>query len=276
MSIIKKYAVCVHNELRAVKTIKNNFYKNFIHQLNADLFIVARNNYKAETVNLFSENVVSVNLYDEIQQDTYINLHKLHNISNYLNFAHLQWYYNYYKIYETLGDILEKNYEYIILTRSDFLHMFEFPDILKLEGETENIFWTYEGMDWGGINPCLICVPSIYIKEYLKSFFEILQDEKNINELNSLDLNCERYTKFIFDKKGWKNGKIQPNAIITCDSMEEKTTWGHISYDQRTELFYKCPEFYSLTMINLQEYNQGKKWFITNEGECKKIVLTKF
>ena len=239
MSIRKKYAVCIHNELRAVKTIKNNFYKNFIHKLNADIFIVARNNYKADTVNLFNENIIRVDLYDEIQTDIYINLHKLKNNSNYLNFSHLQWYYNYYKIYEIIGDILENNYEYIILTRSDFLHMFEFPDILQLKGETENIFWTYEGLDWGGINPSLICVPSIYIKEYLKSFFEILQDDKNINELNSLDLNIERYTKFIFDKKGWKHGKIQSNAIFICDSAEEKTTWGQILYDEKNGFFYK-------------------------------------
>jgi len=272
----KRYAVCIHNELRAVKTTRDKFYENVVERLNADVFVITRDSYKPESIHLYDKNLVKSFFYNEIrEEELYFNLPRLINSDNYLNTAHLQWYYNYYKICEIIGDVLEKNYEYIILTRSDYLHLFEFPDILGLiqskSSDTDvddaaavaapnDVFWCYEGYDWGGINMSLICVPSVHIKEYLKCFYEFLQDEKNIDELNNLHLNAERFMALIFAKKKWEVGRFLFNAFITCDSYEEKTTWASIKYDDATNTFFKHEFPFETSRIHLSQYNEGKRW----------------
>lgn len=152
--IKKKYAVCIYGELRSINTIINNFYDNFINKLNADFYLMAQKTNEEEmdnTINMFEKNVIDKELYDKPEniRGLFNNYEKLIQHENYIIDPCLQIYYNLYKIYEKYGDNFEKNYEYIIMTRSDYLHIFPFPDILHLNNN-KNIFWCYDGHEWGG------------------------------------------------------------------------------------------------------------------------------
>jgi len=262
-------------EPRVIPIIRDNFYKNLIKPLDADLFIVFQKGYKEEDIDLLNENVVSKKLYDKPNKDIYVNYDKLTKNDNYLIDSILQVYYNFYFIYQNYGDVFEQNYEYIIMTRSDFMHVFEFPDILDVintnkRNEVElsnnkNIFWLYDGMEYGGISLNFMCVPSAYIKEYLKVSYEFLQDKNNINELNSLVLNNEKYFKLIFDKKKWEIGKIQNNAFISCDKENEKSTWGTIKYSEKHNVCYKYDEQLNNTYTALEQYTNNQRWIYNDE-----------
>ena len=96
----KKYAVCLWGELRAIKTIRDNFYKNLVDPLNADVFIVVQKGYKDEDINLFNDNVITKIAYDKPSNSIYTNYDKLEKRNNYIINPCLQIYYNWYYIYE--------------------------------------------------------------------------------------------------------------------------------------------------------------------------------
>lgn len=189
--------------------------------------------------------------------------------NNYIDISCLRLYENLYKIYEDWGDVFEQNYEYIILTRSDYLHLFPFPDIVNL-CDDKDIFWCYDGHEWEGINGTLLVVPYKYIKEFLTCMHNYLQESNNISLLNSMDLNAERFIKIIFEINNWKIGKIAPNAFITTSSYNEITTQGTIYYCNNNKVFYKyvCQKNYAYD--SLDKYNNNEKW------SFQKDIVTRF
>jgi hypothetical protein len=194
--------------------------------------------------------------------------------NNYINIPYLNLYYNWYKIAETFGDIFEKNYEYIILTRSDFLHLFPFPDIARLYGKND-LFWCYDGHEWGGINATLMCIPVQFIKKFLCAPFNYLQDSNNIKRLNSLSehLNTELFLKIIFEDNDWKIGKVQPNAFITASSLDEITIWASIQYSHTYNVFYKYEDQMNEAFQSLNQYNNNEKWKLICFDESTIIAL---
>jgi hypothetical protein len=272
-----KYAVCIWGELRSIDNTINNFYNNLITPLNADLYLMVQNtndNNMDSRFDLFKNNVIHKEIYNNPDNiiDLYQNYNKLKQNNNFIIDSHLKIYYNFYKIYEKYGQLFEDNYDYVIFTRSDFLHLFPFPDILRLI-DTNDIFWCYDGHEHGGVNICLICVPSIYIKDYLKSFYTYLQDVNNIEKLNELNLNIESYTKLIFNENKWKIGKIQNNAFITAESFNTKTTWAKILYSETHNVYYKYQEQLDNTIDSLGLYKLNKEWTYVKHNDIDMIIL---
>jgi hypothetical protein len=273
VSLSKKYAVCMYGQLRACGTILENLNKFLIEELNADLYLVAQytgtdiDNY----INLFNtENKIIYHPPDVTK--IFINYDLLEKKNNYLDKSCLQLYYNMYIINNIFGDILEKNYEYIILTRSDYLHLFPFPNILNLCNK-DDIFWCYGGHEWMGVNSTLIGVSSKYIKEYLSSFYNYLQDPSNINYLNNSYLNAEQFIKIIFDKFNWKTGKIEPNAFITATNLNELTTWSAVKYCPEKNVYYKYDGQLQQAFDSLNKYKNNKGWNITYINNMDYIIL---
>jgi tetratricopeptide (TPR) repeat protein len=274
--IKKKYAVCMWGQLRSVKEIIENLYKNLLEPLEADFFIMAQKTGtdNDKNIDLFkTENKIMYQSPDVTK--IFINYNKLLKKNNYLNISHLNIYYNFYKIGKTFGDIFETNYEYIILTRSDFLHLFPFPDVSSFFDKEDLHYWCYDGHEWGGINATLICVPSTYIKSYLFSFYTYLQYPNNVVRFNKIsrELNSEYFIKVIFDDNNWKIGKIEPNAFITASSLNEITTWGKIYYSDRYNLFYKYEEQMIRAFNCLNQYKNNEKWHLCCLNGMYKIIL---
>ena len=265
----KKYAVCMFGQLRGVDTIIENLNNFLIKPLDADLYVIVQ-----ETGTNIDKNIELFETDNKIiykppnNELIFTNIDKYTKSDepnkNYIVNSHLNIYFNFLKIANTYGDIFENNYEYIIITRSDFLHLFPFPDISSL-------FWCYDGHEYGGINNTLICVPSKYIKKYLSCAFNYLQNPKNINRLNKLTLNIEQYYKLIFDDKGWKIGKIQNNAFLTASKINDLTTSSKpILYSEKHNVFYKYIEQLTNAFDSLNKYNKKYNWAVSNN----KIILS--
>ena len=292
-SVKKEYAVCMYGQLRAVKSTIGKLYENFIDVLDADLYIVAQKTYTDidNHIDLFDKKVVNKIVYDSPKdiESMYPNYEKLslrNHCDNYICKPYLQIYYNLCKINEMFGDIFEKNYRYIIVTRSDFYHLFPFPNILHFD-KTDETFWTYDTNSYGGINATLICIPSKYIKNFLTVFKSFLDDSNNIELINNtsfskvaglefIRLNSEMFTKLLFDINKWNVGKISSNSFISASSFQEITTlYNNISYDPTHNLYYKYYEQYIYALSRLNEYSHSKKWtYQYNESDnTKKILL---
>jgi hypothetical protein len=277
--IKKKYAVCVFGQLRAVETVIENLKNFLIKSLDADLYVLVQETGTNidKNIELFETN--NKIIYNPLNNEKiFDNIDKLTKSNepnrNYIINSHLNIYINFLKISDTFGDIFENNYEYIIVTRSDYLHLFNFPNIVKLTSKTD-LFWCYDGHEYGGINNTLICVPSKYIKKYLSCAFNYLQNPKNINKLNNLELNIEKFYKLIFEDKGWKIGKIQNNAFLTASNINSITTSSKpILYSEKHNIFYKYIEQLTNSYDSLNSYNKNCKWVFDNNSN--KIILVSF
>jgi hypothetical protein len=269
----KKYAVCIYGQLRASSTVLENLNKFLIKELKADLFLLVQYTKTDidDYIHLFdTENKIIYDPPDVIK--TFINYDSLEKKNNYLKDPYLQLYYNWHKINETFGDIFENNYEYIILTRSDYLHLLPFPNILNICNNND-IFWCYDGHEWGGINSTLICVPSKHIKNYLSSFYNYLQDPINTSYLNKYDLNVERFLKIVFNKFKWKIGKLELNAFITAKNLNEITTWADIMYCPKKKVYFKYPDQLKRAYDSLNKYEDKKVWNLKYINNIEHIVL---
>ena len=258
----KKYAVCVWGQLRGVQTTIESFNKNLCIPLNADLFIFGQKTNTNTDLNLelYKNNIIVKELYQNPENIKQFYIFECDNDKNY-NFCderHLKIYYNWYKISQKFGDILQNNYEYIILTRSDFLHLFPFPDILSIS-QRKDVFWCYDGHEWGGVNATLICIPSIYIKEYLSIFYNYMNNPENKAQ-DLIFKNVEEYLKIVFDYKKWIIGKMNNTSLIIADNENEITTTHKPSYNAEHNIYYKYDSQLIDSYKSLDIYNNGGKW----------------
>lgn len=291
----KDYAVCIYGQLRGVKSSIGKFYENLIDVLDADLYLLVQktNTDIDNDIHLFEKKVLKKVLYDAPKdiESMYVNYYKYNKLlrdDNYICYASLQIYFNLCMMCDMFGETLEKNYRYIILTRSDFHNLFPFPNILQL-CDTDDTLWHYDINSYGGINGSLICVPSKYIKFFLKLFKSFLDDSKNIDLLNCVQcckecpwirLNSEVYLKMIIDinkcTQKWNTGKLRSNTFLSASSAQEITTWGSISYDPVTNLYYKYETQYRDALSGQNEYyNESKKWTLQYnvDDDTKRILL---
>jgi hypothetical protein len=263
--VIKDYAVCIFGELRGVKTTIDSFYKNLIEPIDADIFINCQltNTHIDDNIKLFNKNYIKKNIYEKPLSSNYFKYNNLLQPinENIIYEGALQAFLNFKEIADAYGDILEKNYNYIILTRSDFKYLFEIPNVLKIT-KNDNIFWSYEDDTWGGINNNFSIIPSKFIKQYLYSYYNYLTNVNYINKLLSLKtgLNCERLTTSIFKFNNWKIGTMKSNAFITADYINERSTWASIKYNDAYKTLFKYPGQLNNSYKNLNIFNKGNNW----------------
>lgn len=270
----KKYAVCVWGQLRGVKTTIDSFNKNLCQPLGADLFVFGQktNTYTDANLYLYSNTIVK-ELYENPEniKELYIFECDHDKHDNFCDDRHLKIYYNWYKISQYFGDILQNNYEYIILTRSDFLHLFPFPDVLSIS-KRNNVFWCYDGHEMGGVNATLICIPSIYIKEYLTIFYNYMNNPENKAQY-LVSKNVEEYLKIVFDYKKWIIGKMSINSLITSDNSNEITTTHNPHYNSEHNIYYKYEHQLNDSYKSLDIYNNSGKWKYIMKDNTPYLIL---
>lgn len=271
----KKYAVCVWGQLRGVQSTIDSFNKNLCIPLNADLFIFGQKTNTNTDLNLelYQNNIIVKELYENPENIKELYIFECDHDKNY-NFCderHLKIYYNWYKISQKFGDILQNNYEYIILTRSDFLHLFPFPDVLSIS-QRKDVFWCYDGHEWGGVNATLICVPSIYIKEYLSIFYNYINNPENKAQ-DLIFKNVEEYLKIVFDYKKWIIGKMNNTSLITADNENEITNTHKPGYNAEHNIYYKYDDQLNNSYKSLDIYNNGGKWKYIMKDNTPYLIL---
>jgi len=281
-NIKTRYAICIWGELRGVKSTIDSFYKHLIKPLNADIFILCQqtNDKKIDdNINLFNKNIKDKKLYKKQNTNEYFkDIGKLKKLDeNMLYEGGLQVFLNFKKIADEYGDILEKDYDYIVLTRSDFKYLFDIPDVINLSKRLD-IFWSYEDDNHGGMNNNLSIIPSKYIKNYLYSAYNYLTKPELIEKIliNNEKFNCEKLMKFIFINEKWVIGLIKSNSFITADSENEKTTWGTFKYSDRYKCFYKYITQFNNANNNLNIFNEGDKWDYLDLDDYNYKIITLF
>ena len=274
----KKYAVCLWGQLRATDAIIENFYKNLIEPLNADIFFMLQEPTNGNNINQFNKNVINGLIYDPPNDETIcMNLKDIKSILNSSKPYGCNIYrifQNWYMIEDYFGELFENNYEYIILSRTDFNHLIPFPDIINLSNN-DSIIWNYDGHDYGGINSTLVCVPSKFIKEYLVLFFIHLNNDAHLKKYIEMinedkGFNIERLMKIGYDYKKWNIGKIENNAFIAANDTDEVTNWGKIQYSPEHDCYYKYENTFNAAINSLEKYKNNQRWHYTdNENYIK-------
>ena len=262
-----KYAICIWGQLRAVPVVIKSLKKYVIDPLQMDLYVYAQKTGTPIDDNLHlypTKNKIMYNPSDVTK--TFVNYDKLIKNNNYILDRYLYLYENWYKIAQLWGNKFE-TYDYVIFSRSDFLHLFPFPDVSVLY-PNKDLLWCYEGHEWGGINFNLFVVPSKYIKKYLTCAYDFLQNPSVVPFLNKHDLNIEMFIKLLFQYYRLNIGKIQPNAFITASDKNEISTWAEIKYCTIRNVYYKYEEQF-IHAYNALNQSKNNKWMLKD----KKIRL---
>ena len=265
-----KYAVCVWGELRGVKTTHANFNTFLVDPLHADVFVFAQNNYNKEDNNsLIQYKVVYKRMYDKPSIPEYFansdgknKLDEYYDLEdNWKIYSNIQQYINFNEISKEIGDQLQDNYDYVIMIRSDFLFLFDFPDILNMSlSNLPELFWCYRGHEYGGLNYTMISVPTKHIKAYLSSPYQYIMNGKIREMFNGG--NCEMYLQSILNSNSWIVGYIQMNAFISGDSLDEHTTFASMKYSENHDVVYKYEEQLTNSFEAFELWNSGKRWVL--------------
>ena len=268
---MKTYAVVMWGELRAIPTIIENFKKNLLEELNADLYVVVQKTGLPIDKNIQllrnTNKIVYEHMYDKPQNfhSIYPYLGSLGNQDNCINNGNLNICYNWFVIDSLIGDKLENEYEYVILTRSDYNHILPFPDIKKIcNGVYGNIVWSFEGCEFGGINMNIRAVPKNLIKKVLTQMNECLNSPENYN-IKDKNLNIEQLVAIVYQKYEFILGKMCNTAFITADSKDERTTWADIQYSPTRNVFFKYVVNFENAFQALELYTKlNKRYALKN------------
>ena len=259
---MKNYAIVMWGELRSIPEIINNFNNNFINSLDADLYIVCQstNSIIDHNLNIINHKVCHKSMYQKPNvQGVYTRLNELGHQDNCIMPQCLNIFYNWNKINDEIGDRLVSNYRNIILTRSDYNHIVQFPNINSLLDDNNNIIWTYDGCEWEGVNMNLMVIPNSLIKKVLTCVHDAFNNPNKYPIKDQL-CNIEMLIKIIFDHNKWKIGKIDNNAFITCSGFSDRTTWKAISFSEKYNVYYKYIENLEKAQETLRRTQTNKSW----------------
>ena len=269
----KKYAICIWGQLRGIESTHDSFNNYLVKPLDADVYVVARNiiDDNDETIiNIFNEDAVKYKKLNNAPDiSSYFTKNNGENALNEYEYITANWknegninhYINFNEVAKLIGNELHSNYDYIIMVRSDFLYLFDFPNILDIIPENLNDhFWCYSGHSYGGINYNLIVVPKKYLIEYLTACYKYIMDGTLHNIVKIPVLNCESYMQLIFNNNNWKIGYIQNNGFISANNSNDHTTWGKIIYSEEHNVLYKYREQLDNSYNALELWNNNKRW----------------
>jgi hypothetical protein len=272
----KKYAICLWGELRGVESTHASFNEFLVKPLDADVYVlVQRTSEESDKIlDMFDEpHVKYKRLYDKPTVEEYFSSKfsdYKHIDGNWKWDSNIQQYINFNEMAKTFGDKLQE-YDYIIMIRSDFLFLFDFPDILSLTNETSDKFWCYDGHSYSGINYTMMTVPSTVIMKYLTSPYNYIMNG-NVHEMSTYgDPNCERFLGFIFKKENWNLGYIENNAFLSANSTNERTNTASIKYDEKRNVHYKYSEQLENSYNAMESWKINRTWVLNgNKIEVKK------
>ncbi len=283
---MKTYAVVMWGELRTIPLIIENFKKNLLDELKADLYVIVQKTGLPtdENIKLLSNDngLVYQYMYDKPSNfnDIYPSLSTLGNQYNCINCNEngtLNLYNNWSIIDDLIGYNLEKEYEYIILTRSDYNHILPFPDIKNIvDIKYNDTVWSYEGCDWEGINMNMRIVPNTLIRNVLTQVSKFLNSPLEHYEIKDKYFNIEKLIDFIYKKQNIVIGRICNTGFIIANDRNDRTTWGPILYSDKHKVYYKYHENLEFTFESYNLYMNEKKIYkmvYNDKYNCKYIGL---
>ena len=145
---------------------------------------------------------------------------------------------------EALLQRLENNnlynlYDWIVITRSDFIWLLDHPEVKSLSKKRIHIPF---GEHYGGYTDRHAIIPSNFVKTYLSVLREICLDvKKTINELtfeNDWSWNLERII-YHYLKKAKVKVRYVPYTMYSVRTEHDPTRWSKGDYDKEKNIYIK-------------------------------------
>lgn len=277
-----RVAVCLTGELRATNSCIPTLYKNLLEPLSAGIFYCfnKHNPEKDQKVNVFNDRLIKGRIYEKPdlrktlvpdslynkfdQQDFYFQSNWVGTVNGCTGgVCYRHW--DFKNLAFMVAPYVD-DFDYFIVTRTDFHYLFPIFDFSILNGQkiikhsgfdnTENL-----GMNWEFI----ICHKT-KILEYLNSPFLFMNDESlqdhMIKEIRKRHRNNECFQKIICEFYGWNVTEMDINCFISADSTEERTTWGEIELEKDFGVCFKYRDMMLKAYENYSNYKQNKTWKI--------------
>ncbi len=150
-----------------------------------------------------------------------------------------------------LKNILEKNlldeYDYFIITRSDYIYTLPHP---KVELLSEDHFYLPNGEFYGGVTDRHVVLPKQFVVPYLNMLNNMLYRGKEyFNKLKgSGNRNIERFIKFHLAQNGvLKSAKFFPYIMYAVRPIDGTTRWSKGIYSEEHSCFIKYQSEYRLS-----------------------------
>lgn len=275
-----KVAICLVGEPRGIKSCFSSLFENLIEPLNADVFYsfnraTIEDDEKIKLINknlIFGElkekadltkTIVPESLISKlIEEDFSPTTNWVGTVNGYrggICYRHL----DFKRMAEILSDKIN-NYDYFIITRSDFFYLFPIFDFSILKSEDIIKHKGFDNNEDTGMNWEFIICSKNKVLEFLNSPFIFMNDEKLqdlvIKEIAPRPRNNESFQKIISDFYNWRVSEMEINGFISADSYSESTTWGKIDQCADTGRFFKYREMYYKALSNYEKYKISKIW----------------
>jgi hypothetical protein len=280
-----RVAVCLVGEPRGIKTCIESFYENIVNPLNAGIFYsfnraTPEDEEKIQLINkkvIIGEIKEKCNLRKELVPDSLYNkfdemdfyfqsnwVGTVNGLDGGVCYRHV----DFKRMGQIISDYLSA-FDYFIITRSDFRYLFPIfdfsilkdVDIVKHKGSDH---FSNTGMNWEFI----VCHKS-KVLEYLNSPYVFMNDESLqdffLPILRERPRNNESFQRIISDYYGWRVLEMDINGFLSADNDLERTTWGHVQYDQDKKVHFKYPEMMDDAYSNFTKISSGLKWKLENK-----------
>lgn len=280
-----RVAVCFVGEPRGIKTCIDSLYENIVEPLDASLFYsfnraTSEDESKISAINkkvIFGELKEKCNLRKELVPDSLYNkfdemdfyfqsnwVGAVNGLDGGVCYRHV----DFKRMGQIISDYLSV-FDYFIITRSDFRYLFPIfdfsilkdVDIVKHKGADH---FANTGMNWEFI----VCHRN-KVLEYLNSPYIFMNDE-NLQDyflpiLRERPRNNESFQRIISDYYKWNVYEMDINGFLSADDHSEKTTWGHVQYDQDKKVHFKYREMLNDAYTNLGKIKSSLKWRLANK-----------
>ena len=285
-----RVAVCLTGEPRGINTCVDSFYENIIEPLDASIFYsfnraTPDDESKIKLINkkvIFGELKEKVDLRKELVPDSlYSKFDEIdfYPLSNWIGTVNKQMggvcyrHVDFKKMAGIISSYLN-DFDYFIITRSDFKYLFPIFDFSILKDQEIIKHKGFDNYSHTGMNWEFIICKSDKVLEILNSPFLFMNDESlqdlMIKKIRQRPRNNESFQRIISEYYKWNVSEMEINGFLSADSMKESTTWGEIQYSESNKNYFKYPGMVQDAYSNLDKINSGLKWKI----DGKEINIT--
>jgi len=302
---MKKIAICLVGQLKAVDTCMSNFYDMMVKPMNADV-IVCVNRSTDNDEDLLKKipgNIVYKEIYEKECLETYFppifyekhveparkliqgydhpkfgDCKPMGLMCNYVaplvgGMNHLIKMLNWQRLVKVIQQI--DDYDFYVITRSDHFYLFPHVNPMLLQQDT---IYHYDAHAFGGMNSdCLIMSKNNAIK-WLTDNMKYLIEEKYIDDVTQkmYDMNiwnAEGYTKALTLLENYKTKPYLINSFVTANSITDQTLNSPLKFQSTVidgvERLYKYGDSQlSPSLTNYGYWKNGGRW--TDDG----VMLT--
>lgn len=275
-----RVAICLTGEPRGIESCFDSLLKNVIEPLSASVFYsfnraTQEDEKKIKVIDKyaeFGELKEKCDLRKTLCPDSLFN--KLEPVdftgqSNWVGTINSQRggvcyrHWDFKKISEIIKDKI-LNFDYFIITRTDFRYLFPIFDFSILKDQEIVKHKGFDNYSHTGMNWEFIIASQSKVLEFLESPFRFMNQEELqdiiIDKIKNRPRNNESFQRIIAEFYEWKITEMDINSFISADSVSEKTTWGTIHKCSQSGYHYKYSEMFFTALENCSKYNQSKKW----------------